>query len=261
MQGPLLLLLATLHLSFPLSCMRCNPNNCEPKKPEKCKSGELTSGICGCCKVTFDWCKVVSPKVCAQGVGDSCGGWWGQKGRCASNLTCASDEKPVPHWISGTCEQINLSKELKDLQQETKELRTTVTETLGGIEAKLEKFSKAFGKGRIFNKQYILDTNSGRGNAEKPGCQNHKGEYVAPGSSYSNDGCNKCFCTKDGKPGVCTSKSNSHPRVGCSVHKPGCATPEGRHVAPGATYRTYRSATDGCNSCKCGYGGAARCTR
>ena len=71
------LILVTLSGSEALSCMRCDPLNCS--EPSNCKGG-LVSDVCGCCD------------VCAQVLGEECGGPWDIYGKCDAGLECDADK-------------------------------------------------------------------------------------------------------------------------------------------------------------------------
>jgi len=78
----MILILVLFHCkqSTSLSCMPCDRRNCrnEPKAWD-CRSGQLTTDVCGCCK------------RCAAALYEKCGGLWGMSGYCADNLYCQQE--------------------------------------------------------------------------------------------------------------------------------------------------------------------------
>ena len=64
-----------------LQCPPCERLHCTPRRASrlKCRGG-VTTGICGCCP------------VCAQLVGERCGGAWDYLGKCDRGLRCATGE-------------------------------------------------------------------------------------------------------------------------------------------------------------------------
>jgi len=76
----LFLLLSQYQPSSSLSCRPCDHSRCknEPKAVD-CKSGQLSSDVCGCCD------------RCANAEGETCGGLWNRGGHCADHLYCKHD--------------------------------------------------------------------------------------------------------------------------------------------------------------------------
>jgi len=79
----MILILVLFHCkqSSSLKCLPCDRSKCQNEpKPEDCRSGELASGICGCCD------------RCAAAVYEKCGGLWGMTGHCADYLYCQQED-------------------------------------------------------------------------------------------------------------------------------------------------------------------------
>jgi len=95
----ILLLLGIFSSATALSCLdECYPRGvqgelcvvCPELNPEDCTSGELAMAPCTCME-------------CAKAEGESCAGFWGFSGKCASYLTCKIPEKEddidrTPRW-------------------------------------------------------------------------------------------------------------------------------------------------------------------
>jgi len=106
MPNLMILILVLFHCkqSSSLKCSPCDRSKCKNEpKPEDCRSGELASGICGCCD------------RCAAAVYEKCGGLWGMTGHCADYLYCHQEDygsvgicKPNTCTTRGDCFRGNM---------------------------------------------------------------------------------------------------------------------------------------------------------
>ncbi|XP_023241814.1 venom protein 302-like [Centruroides sculpturatus] len=82
-----------------LLCVPCSEIDCVDKTEEDCPSVGVTMYVCGCCK------------VCAEGIGQECGGLYNLSGICGRNLECVKPPLPkefgedMENFSIGTCQE------------------------------------------------------------------------------------------------------------------------------------------------------------
>ncbi|XP_023239027.1 single insulin-like growth factor-binding domain protein-2 [Centruroides sculpturatus] len=86
-------------VSLSLKCRSCSDVICVDKTEEDCPGVGVTKYGCKCCK------------VCAQGIGQECGGLYNIAGICGRNLVCIRPPLPegfdedMVNYSVGTCQE------------------------------------------------------------------------------------------------------------------------------------------------------------